>query len=231
MLTPEAFNVFVPAHHPVVGPARDLDGLRTYVTTAMARMAELGAALVVFGSGPARGTPPGFDHHQVPGQLLEFLRLAGELADRQGLDVVIEPLFREKCDNINTVVEGYVAARQSGHPRVWVLADWWHMLYNEEPLSNLDEAKDRLRHVHVPVPPLPDKPEQPTDAGYGDFLQALHHQAACEVDIHGVCEVHRHVGQAEQRHRTDLLYTGQARHARLNGEGEQLFHVLGGQPR
>ena len=130
-LTPEALNVFLPSHHPVVGPERDLGALRAYVSTAMARMRELGAELVVFGSAPARTTPAGFDYHQVPGQLQEFLTLAGEIGDLHGMDVVIEPLFREKCDNINTVVEGYVAARQSRHPRVWVLADWWHMVYNE----------------------------------------------------------------------------------------------------
>lgn len=172
-LTPEALNVFVPAGHPVVGPERDLAALRAYVTTAMARMRELGTELVVFGSAAARSTPPGFDYHLVPGQLIEFLGMAGEIADRHAMDVVIEPLWRGLCDTINTVVEGYVAARQSGHPRVWVLADWWHMLHNDEPLSNLEEARDRLRHVHAPVPPLPSKREQPTDAGYDAFLDAL----------------------------------------------------------
>jgi len=37
-LPPEALNVFIPPHHPVVGPDRDLEGLRAYVTTAMGRM-------------------------------------------------------------------------------------------------------------------------------------------------------------------------------------------------
>ncbi len=172
-LTPEAFNVFVPPHHPVVGPNRDLAALRAYVTTAMARMRALGARLVVFGSGGARSTPPGFDHRQVPGQLLEFLRLAGGIADDHDMDLVIEPLWREVCDTINTVVEGFVAARESGHPRVWTLADWFHVYNNDEPLPTLAEAAARLRHVHVPVPPLPGAPAHPTDAGFDDFLRQL----------------------------------------------------------
>ena len=50
-LPPEALNVFIPPHHPVVGPERDLESLRAYVTTAMGRMRDLGTRLVVFGSG------------------------------------------------------------------------------------------------------------------------------------------------------------------------------------
>lgn len=172
-LPTEAFNVFIPPHHPVVGPGHELTALRAYVTTAMSRMRELGGRLVVFGSARARVTPAGFERARVPGQILDFLRMAGEVAAAHDLDVVIEPLARKVCDNINTVVEGAVVARASGHTRVWTLADWWHMCQNDEPLSNLAEAKDRLRHVHAPVGPLPGKPAQATDAGYEAFLQAL----------------------------------------------------------
>ena len=129
--------------------------LRAYLDTAMGRMAELGARLVVFGSGPARATPPGYDRHRVPGQILDFLALAAEAAAPYDLDIVIEPLWREKCDTINTVLEAAVVARQTEIPRVAALADWWHMRHEREPLTTLAEARDRLRHVHVPVPPLP----------------------------------------------------------------------------
>ena len=172
-LPAEAFNVFVPPHHPVVGPGRDLPALRAYLDTAMGRMAELGARLVVFGSGPARATPPGYDRHRVPGQILDFLALAAEAAAPYDLDIVIEPLWREKCDTINTVLEAAVVARQTDIPRVAALADWWHMRHEREPLTNLAEARDRLRHVHVPVPPLPSSTPQSTDAGLPDFLRAL----------------------------------------------------------
>ena len=172
-LPPEALNVFVPPHHPVVGPDRDEAALRAYVTTAMGRMQELGTELVVFGSGGARSTPPGFDPRQVPGQIMDFLRMTGDIAAAHRMDLVIEPLWREKCDTINTVVEGYEAACDSGHPHVWTLADWFHVFYNEEPLATMALAAPRLRHIHVPVPPLAGKPEQPTDPGFDEFLEAI----------------------------------------------------------
>lgn len=169
----EAFNVFVPAHHPVVGLQRDPSALNAYLATAAGRVAELGARLIVFGSGPARATPAGFDRHLAPGQILEFLTLAADAANPHDVDIVIEPLWREKCDNINTVLEAAVVARQSGSGHVAALADWWHMVHEDEPLSNLAEARDQLRHVHVPVPPLPGSPAQSTDAELPDFLRAL----------------------------------------------------------
>lgn len=172
-LPAEVFNVFVPAHHPVVGPQRDLPALRAYVDTAMGRMAGVGARRVVFGSGPARATPRGFDRRQVPDQILEFLALAADAAAPYDLEIVIEPLWRGVCDNINTVLEAAVVARQSGSARVAALADWWHMAHEREPLTNLAESRDQLRHVHVPVPPLPGSPPQSTDAGFPGFLRAL----------------------------------------------------------
>ena len=187
-LPAEAFNVFVPAHHPVIGPKRDLPALRAYVDTAMGRMAELGARLVVFGSGPARTTPSGYDRHRVPGEVLEFLALAADAAAPYDLDIVIEPLWREVCDNINTVLEAAVVARQSGISRVAALADWWHMAREHEPLTNLAESRDRLRHVHVPVPPLPGSPSQSTDAGLPEFLRtltAVNYSGRVSIEDHG----------------------------------------------
>jgi sugar phosphate isomerase/epimerase len=56
---------------------------------------------------------------------------------------------------------------------VWTLADWFHVFHNDEPLETLAEVAPRLRHIHVPVPPIADAPEQPTDPGFDDFLDAL----------------------------------------------------------
>ena len=108
-----------------------------------------------------------------PARFFEFLALAAEAAAPYDLDIVIEPLWREKCDTINTVLEAAVVARQTEIPRVAALADWWHMWHEREPLTNVAEARDRLRHVHVPVPPLPSSTPQSTDAGLPDFLRAL----------------------------------------------------------
>lgn len=184
----EAFNVFIPAHHPVVGAQRNLAALQDYLAAALGRAAELGARLLVFGSGPARATPAGFDHHLAPGQILEFLSVAGDAATPHEIDIVIEPLWRGKCDNINTILEAACVARQSGSAHVAALADWWHMVHEDEPLTNLAEARDQLRHVHVPVPPLPGSPAQVTDPGLPTFLHellALNYRGRISVEDNG----------------------------------------------
>jgi sugar phosphate isomerase/epimerase len=53
-LRPEAFNVLVPPELPLVGPRADVGALRSYVRRAFQRMAQLGGAVVVVGSGGAR---------------------------------------------------------------------------------------------------------------------------------------------------------------------------------
>ena len=166
-------NVFIPAHHPVVGPGHDLPALRGYVTTALARMSELGARFVVFGSGRARGCPAGFDPAQAHAQIAEFLRMTADVASPLGIDVVIEPLARYVCNTLNTVVEGYDMAIETGRENVSTLADWWHVCHNEEPIESLHSVKPLLRHIHVPVPPFPDREAQPIDAAYDTFLSVL----------------------------------------------------------
>ena len=67
----------------------------------------------------------------------------------------------------NQTWEAALVARQSRSAQVAALADWWHMSRENEALTNLAENRNRLRHVHVPVPP------QPTDAGRPETLRTL----------------------------------------------------------
>src|ERR687886_2817593 len=58
-LRAESFNVLVPPELPLVGPQADRRALQTYLRRAFPRMAQLGAAVAVFGSGAARRLPGG----------------------------------------------------------------------------------------------------------------------------------------------------------------------------
>ena len=82
------------------------------------------------------------------------------------------------------------------------LADWWHMVQENEPITNLAEALDHLRHVHVPVPvpPLPGSPIQRTDESLPEFLWALlalNHSGRVSVEDNG-SRFHRFHQEAPQ---------------------------------
>ena len=147
-LLPEAYNSFVRSGK-IVGPDADFERLRRYVHTALTRAAEVGGAVIVFGSGGARQIPDGFPKAETDRQLRDFLNLCGEASAKTGVVVVIEPLCKAECNNINLVSEGAKWARTMGLPGVRNLADTYHMEMENEPLSAILESADVLAHVHT----------------------------------------------------------------------------------
>ena len=147
-LLPEAYNSFV-RHGKIVGPNADFARLRRYVGTALTRAAETGGAIVVFGSGGARQIPDGFPQAEADQQMRDFLSLCGEASAQTGVVVVIEPLCRAECNNINLVSEGAGWAREIGLVGVRNLADTYHMERENEPLAAIMEGADVLAHVHT----------------------------------------------------------------------------------
>jgi sugar phosphate isomerase/epimerase len=144
-----AFNYFVPPTLPVVGPAVDLERLRSYVTVAAERAASLGGTVFVLGSGLARRLPAGFPRTHGVEQFRAFARLAAEAADRHGMTVALEAINRTETNFLHTLEEAVEHAQAIGLPAVGVLADAYHMHMESEPFRHLLETAGLLRHVQV----------------------------------------------------------------------------------
>ena len=147
-LRPEAFNSFVRTGK-IVGPEADPERLRRYVATALARAAQVGGQIIVFGSGGARNVPDGFPREEAERQIHDFLGYCADASDRTGVVVVIEPLNRGESNILNTVGEGAAYARRIARPGVRNLADTYHMEKDGEPLSAIVESCDVLAHAHT----------------------------------------------------------------------------------
>ena len=172
-IKPEAFNCFIPGEMKITGPDVDLNALKQYVTVACGRAAEVGAGLIVFGSGGARGVPEGFPFDQAMGQLGDFLDAIAPIAAAKGIIIAVEPLRRPECNIINLVKEGYEVARRASHPAIRGLADLYHIGSENEPYENIIDGSEMLAHVHIAHPvtrmcPLPDD-----GCDYGAFFRAL----------------------------------------------------------
>ena len=148
----EAVNCMLPGNLRVTGPGVDLGRAREYLQLSFGRARELGARLVVFGSGASRGVPAGTPHWLAWQQLREFLLLAGPLAKEYGLKIAIEPLSREECNIINYVSEALALAALLDLPEIGVLGDTYHMYQNNEPLAAFAQAGSHLLHVHTACP-------------------------------------------------------------------------------
>lgn len=148
-LVPEAFNSFVPGSIRLVGPEVDRARIRGYVETAARRVAQVGGRLIVFGSGAARNIPQGFPRTQAEAQMEAFLQISADAARSNGISVVIEPLSREDTNFIMSVEEGAGWVDRIGRPELGLLADFYHMTMEHEPLEHLLDAGSRLAHIHV----------------------------------------------------------------------------------
>lgn len=146
----EAANVFLTPPVMVVGPDADLERFRAYATTAIERLAAIGASVVVWGSGPTRMIPEGFARDLAWEQLRARISLAAELCDRAGIKIALEALPRTAVNFVHQIGECCQLAEEIGSPAVGIVADNLHMMKEEDDyLVALRRCAARIIHVHV----------------------------------------------------------------------------------
>lgn len=148
-LSVPAFNSFVPAVHRITGPDVNLPGVLDFCRLALHRCRALGGDVVVLGSAGARRVPPGFDPQRAQEQFVEFCRALGPLADAADMDIAIEPLNGQEDNLILSVTRGAEIMDEVAHPRIRLLADFYHMIEEQEPPAAAARAGARLRHTHL----------------------------------------------------------------------------------
>lgn len=170
----ETCNNLFPKTIRLTGPGVDLEKILAYVEKALALAREIGAKAVVFGSGPAKNIPEGFPREEGYLQVVELLKRMGEIAGRNGITIVIEPLRKAECNLINTFEEGVQLAKDVAHESVKVLIDYYHMTVEKEPAEILlQDGKKYLGHVHFANPEGRVYPEDMGESDYRSFIEAL----------------------------------------------------------
>jgi len=171
-LPSRAANAFIPGHLAVTGPKADLARLETYAQTICRRAEIAGLKTIVFGSGGARMIPEGFDRAHAWEQLLDFGRMASEVAARHGVTIVAEPLNKKECNVLNSVGECAKYVREINHSNMRLLADSYHWWQDDNDEAALIEAASLLHHVHLATAANRIAPgEEPAD--FSRFLALL----------------------------------------------------------
>jgi len=166
----ECFNSFIRTLV-VVGPAVDRDALAAYVNSALDRCRALGGTIVVWGSAGSRNVPEGFPRERAWQQIVEFLRMAGPMAESRKITIAIEPLRKQESNVINTGGEAFRLVREVGHPNVKMIIDYYHLAEEHEDPQILETARDAIVHLHFANPAGRVWPKDPAeDPGYAPFF-------------------------------------------------------------
>ncbi len=129
-----------------------LRAIAAYAERGFARAAAWGGRVAVIGSGRQRNIPPSYDRAYAEELFARILAVCGEIADRHGMRVAVEPLARRETNFIHTVAEGAAMACRSGHPAVGTLVDLFHLWSNDDDLASLPTLGDTLIHAHIARP-------------------------------------------------------------------------------
>ena len=126
-----------------------LDEMEAYLLSHLPRAKQLGMEYLVIGSGGARRIPDGMKREEAEAFFIAMLKRYAPIAEREGFDIVIEPLFRVATNFINTFAEGLAICKAVDHPRVGLLMDFFHSYKENEPFSVMKDAGDYLKHIHL----------------------------------------------------------------------------------
>ncbi len=142
-------NGFIPSKFKLTGPDLAHEAAIDYAAKACERADEIGLSCIVLGSGGARKVPDGFDLGKGKAQFVDFCRKLGDRIEKRSVTIVLEPLNKGETNLLNSVDEGvgYVDAVQS--PRIRLLADFYHMMREQEGPDSIRKAGARLRHCHI----------------------------------------------------------------------------------
>ena len=168
----ESCNNFFPASQRITGPDVHMDSLRRYTKEALRRAKQLGAEFIVFGSSPARSYPEGFPRDKGWQQIIEASHMIAEEADKAGVVIAIEYHNIHEANVLLSMTEAMKLFTEVNHPRMQVLADYFHYAVMEEKPADLKQAAGHIVHAHFAE--LKDRafPLEPKQE-YRDFIQAL----------------------------------------------------------
>ena len=169
----ESLNSFIRKLR-VVGDDVHEAELEAYVETTLERCRQLGASVVVWGSGSSRDVEEGYSRDRAWEQIRTFLRMAGDIARPKGIVVAIEPLRRKESNILNTGAEALRMVRDAHHPNVKMIIDYFHLREENEDPEIIWTARKQIVHFHFANPHGRVWPAQPSeDSEYAQFFSLV----------------------------------------------------------
>lgn len=189
----EALNVLFPGNIRLTGQEVDVGKIKEYLDSAFNRVSQLGAKIVVFGSGGPRKIPEGWDKEKAWEQLKDVAKITGDIAGKYDITIAMEPLNKGETNILNSVSEGYRFVQEVDHPNVKLLADFYHMRKESENLSVLKSVASQLVHLHIAEGRDRTYPKDPSEDSYEEFFNILK-----QVGYDGRCSIEGRTSNIEE---------------------------------
>lgn len=169
----EAANCLFPGRIRLTGEGVDAAEIEGYIEHTFSRLARLGIQIAVFGSGGSRRVPDNFSFDTAFQQLAQIGRLLGDIGQKHGVTVALEPLNRAETNIINDQLEGLRLVEAAAHPHFKLLCDYYHLALQGNATADVAACGKALVHAHIANP----EGRAPMTAGdradYRAFFNAL----------------------------------------------------------
>ncbi|MBV9182851.1 MAG: sugar phosphate isomerase/epimerase [Acidobacteria bacterium] len=136
----------------VVGNQVSLKAVGDYLEQCLARCRRLGASVAVWGSAGSRNVPEGFPRERAQQQIVDFLRMAGDIARKHHLLIAIEPLRHQESNILTTGAETLDMVRRTRHAQVRMIIDYYHLREENEDPRIVETARKQIVHFHFANP-------------------------------------------------------------------------------
>lgn len=131
------------------GPEANHDEILIYVEKAFQRAQQAGVKMINFGSSGARRLPEGFSNEEGMEQFVSLLKKIAPLAQKYDVTVGVEQLQSRECNFITRLAEVERVVRETNHPNIKAVADFYHMAAEGDTPEDLARITDILMHVEI----------------------------------------------------------------------------------
>lgn len=146
-------NGFMPADIKTCGSDMNDEVIKDYLERSFERSVKLGYKSVIFGSGPSRQVPDGYDRERAKADILHFLGdLVLPVVKQYDITIGIEELQSKETNIINTCAEAWEYTEAINDPHIALLVDLYHVAVMGTPVSELRRYRGHVSHVHIASP-------------------------------------------------------------------------------
>lgn len=165
-------NGFLPGNLRSTGKDANHEAVLAYAQTAFLRAKQLNLDYIVFGSSGSRKLKEGDSKEDAERQFVALLKMMAPFAEQNGITIAVEPLRRQECNFINTMLEGAAIVEKIDHPNIRIVCDIYHMLQNGEDPNDIRRVGHLIHHCHIAEKEKRSAPGVMGD-DFGPFFAAL----------------------------------------------------------